>query len=185
MQSPVLLQWQWDCNELSIGLFFIIIFGRGHWNRPSSPSREKIRSQALSVCHPRTFFSECHWKVNHSFQFHCCHFMQSSLYSSVCALTSLLNKWVQKPLRLGSRGWYYSVAHFPRLFLLPSYVMYDTQPFLHAMSLGWPVFLKAPNVFTISSQVTCISIMHTTTTNVDCSRNQIWFNICVLYTVLY
>ncbi len=169
---------------------FFILFGRGHWNRPSSreKSREKIsrkiRSQALSVCHPCTFFSECHWKVNHSFQFHCCHFMLSSLDSSACALTSLVEKWVQKPLRLVSRGWYYSPTHLSRLFLSLSYI---TQPltFIHAMSLSWPVFLKAPNVFTISSQVTFISIMHITTTNVGCRRNHIWFKICVFSTVLY
>lgn len=67
-------------------------------------------------------FSVCHWKVNHSFQFHCCHFMLSSQDSSACVLTSLVEKWVQMALRLVSRGWYYSSTHFSRLFLSPSYI---------------------------------------------------------------
>lgn len=43
MQSLVLLQYQRDCNEFSTGLFFplLLLFGRGHWNGPSSPSQEK------------------------------------------------------------------------------------------------------------------------------------------------
>lgn len=119
----LLLQYNWDCEEFSIGPFFIyLFFGRGLWKRPSSPSWEK--SSLISLPSPY-FFSACQWKVNHSFQFHCCHFMLSSLDSSACALTSLVVKWVQKALRLVSGGWYYSSTHFSCLFLLLSYIIHS------------------------------------------------------------
>lgn len=120
---------QWILNWA----FFLIIFGRGHWNRPSSPSREKSDLKPYQSAILILFFSECHWKVNHSFQFHCCHFMLSSLDSSACALTSLVEKWVQKPLRLVSRGWYYSPTHFSRLF--HSHTSHTALPTCHVTQL--------------------------------------------------
>lgn len=121
----LLLQLKWDSDEFSIGPNVFFFFGRWHWNRPSSPSWEKSSLISLPSLY---FLSVCHWKVNHSFQFHCCHFMLSSLDSSACALTSLVEKWVQKALRLVSRGRYYSLTHFSCLILSLSYIIHSHSP---------------------------------------------------------
>lgn len=180
----LLLQLKWDSEEFSIGPIFFFFWQKTlkqtHTHRPSSPSWEKSSLISLPSLY---FFSLCHWKVNHSFQFHCCHFMLSSLDSSACALTSLVEKWVQKALRLVSKGRYYSLTHFSCLFLSLSYIIHSHSPSYIPQLTNLTETTKCISP-TVSSQITFISIERIKTTIIDCRGNHIWFNVCVFCTIL-